>query len=82
MRVGRSASPDGREGLGQPVGGRLVEPDRAVQVLEVLLAEVAQLDVDVLLLVLEQRLGRLGDEDLPTVPGRPIRAARWTARPV
>ena len=36
-----------------------------------LLTEVAQLDVEVLLLVLEQRLGRLGDEDLPAVPGRP-----------
>ena len=36
-----------------------------------LLAEVPQLDVQVLLLVLEQGLRRLGDEDLPAVPGRP-----------
>jgi hypothetical protein len=61
---------DRRKRLGQPGRGRLVEADRPVEVLEALLAEVPQEDVEVFLLVLEERLGRLRDEDLPAVPGR------------
>ena len=62
---------------------RLIEADRPVEVLEPLLAEVSQEDVEiVLLLVLEQGLRRLGDEDLPAVPGRtnPCRAVHRRAR--
>jgi hypothetical protein len=37
----------------------LIEADRAIEVLQALLAEVAQRDVEIFLLVLEQRLRRL-----------------------
>jgi hypothetical protein len=59
--------PDGRERGREPVGGRLIETNRAVKVFEPLLAEVAKEDVQVLLLVLEERLRRLRDEDLAAV---------------
>ena len=46
-----------RQELGrQPVRGRLVETHRAIEVLEALFAEVLQVDVQVLLLVLDERL--------------------------
>ena len=65
-----SASPrGGGNDCGKPVRARLVEAHRPVEVLESLLAQVAQEDVQVLLLVLEQRLGRLRDEDLAAVAG-------------
>lgn len=49
----------GRKRAWQPVRCGLVKPDRAIEVLELLLAEVAKEDVQVLLFVLEQRLARL-----------------------
>ncbi len=62
---------NGRKRLGEAVGGRLVQTDGPVEILQPLLAQVAQEDVEVLLLVLEQRLGGLGEEDLAAVAGRP-----------
>ena len=48
-----------RERGGESVSLSLVEPDRTVEVLQTLVAEVAQEDVQIFLLVLEQRLRRL-----------------------
>jgi len=45
-------------------------PTSIVRTLQALLAEVSEEDVEILLLVLKQGLRRLGDEDLPAVPGR------------
>src|SRR6266545_2182359 len=50
------------ERIGKTLSDRLVEPNRTIEVLEALLAEVAQGDVEILLLVLEQRLRRLRHE--------------------
>ena len=61
-------APDGWERGRQPVGRGLVQADGAVEVLQPLLTEVAEEDVQVFLLVLEQRLRRLRDQDLPPVP--------------
>ncbi len=73
-RLGRlrevSVTAERRELGRQPVGAGLVETDRPVKVLEPLLAEVAQEDVQVLLLVLEQGLRRLRYQDLPAVTRR------------
>jgi hypothetical protein len=63
-------TPHWRKVVGQAVSRRLVETHRTIEVLESLLAEVAERDVKVLLLVLEQGLRRLGNENLPAVPGR------------
>ena len=54
----------------QPFRRRLVETDGPIEILQPLLPEVAQEDVQVLLLVLEQRLRRLRDEDLSAVARR------------
>ena len=54
----------------QADGGGLVEADGPIEVLEAVLSQVAQRDVEVLLLVFEQRLSGLGDEDLAAVPRR------------
>ena len=53
----------------QSVARRLIETDRPVEVLEPLLPEVEQRNVQILLLVLEQCLRRLGEENLSTVSG-------------
>ena len=45
----------------------MVEPDGAVDVLQTLVAEVPQVDGEILFLVLEQALRRLRDEHLPAV---------------
>ena len=65
-KVGVAAN--GRKRGLQSVGSRLVEPYGAVKVLETLLAEIPQEDMQVLLLVIEQGLGRLRHQNLPTVP--------------
>ncbi len=54
---------------GKPSAACLVQADGPLEVLEPLLAEIAEEDVQVLLLVLEERLRRLRDEDLSAVPG-------------
>jgi hypothetical protein len=61
----------GGKGLGQTIRSRLVETHETVEVFQALLAEVAQGDVKILLLlVLEQRLRRLGDKDLAAMGRR------------
>ena len=67
----RRARSNRREALRQLGPGHLVEAHWPVEVLEPLLAEVAEEEVEVLLLVLEERLRRLGDEHLATVRGSP-----------
>ncbi len=66
----RCLEPDRRKRLRQPLSPSLVEPDGAIEILQPLLPEVAQEDVQVLFLVLEERLGRLRYEHLAAVPGR------------
>ena len=56
---------------GKSVRRSLVDADRAIEILQLLLAEVTEVDVEILLLVLEEGLRRLRDEDLTSVPGRP-----------
>jgi len=62
-----SLVPQWRELGWETVRCHLVQAHGPVEVLEPLLAEVAEEDVQVLLLVLEQRLRRLRDEHLTTV---------------
>ena len=59
-----------RELRRQPVSTGLVDANRAIEVLEAVLPEVTQEDVEILFLVLEQRLRRLGHKHLAAVPGR------------
>ena len=60
---------DGWELLAQTIRRSLVEADGPVDVLQTLLAEVTEKDLEVLLVVLEHRLRRLGGENLAAVAG-------------
>ena len=53
----------------QVSGGNLVERHGTIQILQSMLPERPELDLEIVLLVGEQRLGRLRDEHLPSVRG-------------
>ena len=73
---------DRREVGRQPVGPGLVEADRAIEVLEPLLAEVAEEDVESSSSSSSRVCVAWETRICPPCPAAPIRAARWTARPV
>ena len=64
----------------ETVRDRLVQPDRSLQVLEPLLSEVTKEDVQVLFLVLDERMRCLRYQDLATRPPPPRSGPRGARR--